>query len=80
MDKTIIIIIGDYFDYLTRSLEIMNTYFNIKNKNKIYGEYENLQDRNFDQYSEAREQVWDHYQGEIEEAQQQEENDNDYSY
>ena len=39
MDKTIIIIIGDYFDYLTRSLEIMNTYFNIKNKNKIYSTY-----------------------------------------
>ena len=30
MDKTIIIIIGDYFDFLTRSLEIMNSYFNIK--------------------------------------------------
>ena len=39
MDKTIIIIIGDYFDYLARSLEIMNTYFNIKNKNKIYSTY-----------------------------------------
>ena len=39
MDKTIIIIIGDYFDYLTRSLEIMSTYFNIKNKNKIYSTY-----------------------------------------
>jgi len=39
MDKTIIIIIGDYFDYLARSLEIMSTYFNIKNKNKIYSTY-----------------------------------------
>jgi hypothetical protein len=39
MDKTIIIIIGDYFDYLTRSFEIMSTYFNIKNKNKIYSTY-----------------------------------------
>ena len=27
MDKTIILIIGDYFDHLTNSLEIMNTYF-----------------------------------------------------
>ena len=39
MDKTIIIIIGDYFDFLTRSLEIMNSYFNIKDKNKIYSTY-----------------------------------------
>ena len=39
MDKTIILIIGDYFDHLTNSLEIMNTYFNIKTKNKIYSTY-----------------------------------------
>ena len=39
MDKTIINIIGDYFDNLTRSLDIMTTYFNIKNKNKIYSTY-----------------------------------------
>ena len=29
IDKTIILIIGDYFDHLINSLEIMNTYFNI---------------------------------------------------
>ena len=39
MDKTIINIISDYFDNLTRSLEIMNTYFNIKIKNKVYSTY-----------------------------------------
>ena len=39
MDQSIIMIIGDYFDNLIRSLEIMNTYFNIKIKNKIYSTY-----------------------------------------
>ena len=39
IDKTIILIIGDYFDHLINSLEIMNTYFNIKSKNKIYSTY-----------------------------------------
>ena len=39
IDKTIILIIGDYFDHLINSLEIMNTYFNIKFKNKIYSTY-----------------------------------------
>ena len=39
MDKTIIIIIGDYFDKLTQSLSIMDSYFNIKTKNKIYSTY-----------------------------------------
>jgi len=39
IDKTIIIIIGDYFDYLVRSLDIMNAFFNIKTKNKIYSTY-----------------------------------------
>ena len=32
-------IISDYFDNLIRSLEIMNTYFNIKIKNKVYSTY-----------------------------------------
>jgi|P1105metagenome_2_1110788.scaffolds.fasta_scaffold01760_8 chromosome segregation ATPase len=45
-----------------------------------YHDYEKVQDRNFDNYAEAREKVWGDYQGKINEAEQQEENDNDYGY
>jgi len=39
IDKTIINIISDYFENLTKSLEIMNDYFNIKTNNTIYSTY-----------------------------------------
>ena len=39
IDKTIINIISDYFENLTKSLEIMNDYFNIKTNNAVYSTY-----------------------------------------
>ena len=39
VDKTIINIISDYFESLTKSLEIMNDYFNIRTNNTIYSTY-----------------------------------------
>lgn len=39
-----------------------------------------MQDTNFDQYKEAREKVDGYYNNKIEEAHQEEENENDYSY
>ena len=39
IDKTIINIISDYFESLTKSLEIMNDYFKIRTNNTIYSTY-----------------------------------------
>lgn len=39
IDKTIINIISDYFENLTKSLEIMNIYFNIKTNGTVYSTY-----------------------------------------
>ena len=39
IDKTIINIISDYFENLTKSLDIMNDYFNIKTNNTVYSTY-----------------------------------------